>query len=171
MLRRTVGTPFLRRGVDSLGRSELVYLLSGEYGWFGPREAEDVVDHAVEAGVLEGDAEGDGGLAPGFARDRVEPLDGDADPVFEDLLQESGDSDVDSGVEGGSDGVDGVFERAVETLSSGGYSRKEAVAEINRQHRRLGDVDVEAAAVLAVKREGEEVDDLVETALRRLRSS
>lgn len=168
MLERAVATPFLRRGVDSIGRSELVYLFSGEYGWMGPREAEDAVDRAVEAGLLTETGEGES-LAASFDRETVAPLDGDAELDLEDLSAADA-GDVGDGDEGSVDGssASGVFDQAVERLAADGYSRKEAVAEINQQHRRLGAVDVEAAAVLAVKRNDEPVDDLVELGLRQL---
>lgn len=165
MLERAVATPFLRRGVDSLGRSELVYLFSGEYGWMGPRQAEDAVDRAVEAGLLTETGDGES-VAPSFDREAVELLDADAEFGLDDLsVDDVGGGDRDGGSIGDSDGV---FDQAVERLAADGYSRKEAVAEINRQHRRLGAVDVEAAAVLAVKRNGGPVDDLVELSLQQL---
>ncbi len=158
MLERTVATPYIRRGASALHRSELIYLLSGEYGWYGPREAEDVVEHAVDAGALE--KKDDGELTPAFQHTGVEALeDGDvpsADTIF------------DSGFEGHVE--EDVFERAVAQLQRDGLERREAVAEINQQHRRLGDVDVEAAAALAVKRRTGD-DDLVKDAIEQLKRS
>lgn len=164
MLERAVATPFLRRGVDSLGRSELVYLLSGEYGWMGPRQAEDAVDRAVEAGFLTETGEGES-IEPAFG-DGVEPVDAEAEFDLDDISTDG--ADEAGGSEGGGDQTSDVFGLAVDRLTADGYSRKEAVAEINQQHRRLGSVDVEAAAVLAVKRNGENVDGLVERSLSQL---
>ena len=163
MLERAVATPFLRRGVDSLGRSELVYLFSGEYGWMGPREAEDAVERALEIGLL---TETEGGLQAELDRGSVEPLDADAEIDPDDIAVEAREQGADEPT--GDEAT--VFDLAVDRLAADGYSRKEAVAEINRQHRRLGAVDVEAAAVLAVKRNGDEFDDLVEQSLRQLES-
>ncbi|MFP4632711.1 MAG: DUF2240 family protein [Halobacteriales archaeon] len=144
MLRRVVATPYRREHAGELRRSRVVYLLSAEYGWYTPSEAEEVVDAARESGLLAGD----GVLEPSFDVDGVREAEGP--PAVDDLVSTS------------------AFDVAVSRLVDDGLSRREAVAEVNRVQARLGAVELPAAAVAAVAARGHDVDGLVDLALEEL---
>jgi len=151
-----VAAPFLRRGTDVVTRTEFVYSLTGDLGWFEPDGAEDVLRRGVEEGLLE-EREG---LRLSFDADAVEIPD-DFSPDTESVTAASA---------GTSTSADrSVFERAVERLVGAGYEKREAVAEINRRHTEMGGVRVEAAALLVAKEEGLRVSDLAKDALEELR--
>lgn len=156
-MRRVVAAPFIRRDTDSVTRTEFVYSLTGDLDWFDPDGAEEVLERGVEEGLLETEGEG---LRPGFDAESVEIPDGfspDLGAVTRDSAKTNTNADS------------GVFERAVDRLVGAGYEKREAVAEINRRHTEMGDVRVEAAALLVAKEEGLRVSDLAEEGLESLR--
>lgn len=161
-LRRVVAAPFVRRGTDEVTRTEFVYSLTADLGWFDPDGAEVAIERGVEEGLLETEGEGDSPrLRPGFDTGGVGIPDGFS-PDIESI--------EDAGKEADTDSERGVFERAVERLVESGYGKREAVAEINRRHTEMGGVRVEAAALLVAKEEGLRVSDLAEDALESLRT-
>jgi len=145
----------LRRGTETVTRTEFVYSLTGDLGWFEPEGAQAALERGIEAGLLEEEE----GLRPGFDVGTVEVPEGFSPDT--DLGATS------ARTEGTQKG--GVFERTVERLVGAGYEKREAVAEINRRHTEMGDVRVEAAALLVAKEEGLRVSDLAEDALEDLR--
>lgn len=150
LLLRVAATPFRLRDTDKASKAEFVYTLSRECGWFTPSEAEQVAEMALENDLL---SMSDGELHPEFELSAVEPID---DIRSDQLLAGAG--------------IDSVLEDVVDRLvEETGYSRKEAVAAINRMHHELGNVDVDAAAVVVAKREGFEVQSLVDRALEKLK--
>jgi hypothetical protein len=152
-----VAAPFLRRGTETVTRTEFVYSLTGDLGWFEPEGAQAALERGLEAGLLE--EEEVEGLRPGFDVGTVE--------VPEGFSPDTDLGATNARTEGTQKG--GVFERAVERLVGAGYEKREAVAEINRRHTEMGDVRVEAAALLVAKEEGLRVSDLAEDALEDLR--
>lgn len=148
-LRRVVATPFRIRGTDSVSKAEFIYSLSSERGWCTPKEAERVLTAAVEEDLIQEDDEKLRlEFDPGDVSD-VESVD-----VDEVLSQPSTDS---------------VLELVVDDLvREKGYSRREAVAAVNKEHRDLGNVDVDAAAVVVAKNEGLDVNRYVEGVLTKL---
>ncbi len=143
----------MRRGTDTVTRTEFVYSLTGDLGWFEPERAQEALERGIEEGLLK---ERDG-LCPGFDVGAVEIPEGfspDTDAKNTSARKED---------------TRGVFERAVERLVGAGYEKREAVAEINRRHTEMGNVRVEAAALLVAKEKGLRVSDLAEDALEDLR--
>ena len=147
-LRRVVGAPFLRRGTETVTRAEFIYSLTADLGWFEPDTAEEALERGLEEDILSGDGDE---VRAEFELDTVD-------------IPEGWSPDADSfGSERG------VFERAVERLVGAGYGKREAVAEINRHHAEMGDVGVEAVALVVAKSEGLHVADLADEALEEIR--
>lgn len=162
-LRRVIAAPFLRRGTDAVTRAEFIYSLTADLGWFDPDGAEE----ALEVGLKEGLVIHEDDIRVDFEVESVEIPEGWS-PEADFLETEERDQDRDRNRDSGT--RDGVFERAVERLVGAGYEKREAVAEINRKHAEMGDVNVEAAALVVAKSEGIHVTDLAEEALGELRS-
>ena len=131
-----VAVPFRQRGKRALGEGEFVVSLSLDREWFSPDQAKRLVDLAVGRGLL---AQTDAGLEPTFAVDDVEIPDGYVPDT--DILREQS-----------------AFERLLDAMVDGGMEKQAAVAAANETQRRL-DITLEAAAVVAARREGIEIDD------------
>lgn len=157
-LRRVVAAPFSRRGTDEVTRTEFIYSLTGDLGWFDPEGAEEALKAGTKDGLLVTDGDV---LRADFDAENMEiPQGWSPDAVPE---PSSSSSSRATGEERG------VFERGVSRLVDSGYDKREAVAEINRLHAGMGDVRIEAAALTVLKREGLRTDDLAEEALEELR--
>lgn len=159
-LRRVAAAPFLRREAREATRAEFIYSLTRDLEWFDTDEAEELLRAGIEEGLIETDGDE---VRPEFDPSSVDVPKGYS-PSAESVL-----SSVERGAEDDT-GTD-VFERAVERLVGSGYEKREAVAEINRIHAEMGEVRVEAAALVAAKREGLLVSDLAEEGLEGLRGS
>lgn len=159
-LRRVVAAPFLRRETREATRAEFIYSLTRDLEWFDTDEAEELLRAGIEEDLLE---TGGDDLRPVFDLSSVEIPEGYS-PSAESVL-----SSVERGAPDDT-GTD-VFERAVERLVGAGYEKREAVAEINRIHADMGEVRVEAAALVAAKKEGLLVADLAEEGLEGLGGS
>jgi hypothetical protein len=154
-LRRVVAAPFLRRDTKTVTRAEFIYSLTADLGWFDPDEAEEALERGFEEDLLVSDGDD---VRAEFDVTSVDIPDGwspDADSL------EADDRNTNSG--------DGIFEHAVERLVGAGYDKREAVAEINRRHADMGNVKIEAAALVVAKSEGLRVADLADEALEKLR--
>lgn len=149
ILRRVAATPFRIRDTDSVSKAEFIYSLSSDREWCTPSEAENLLTAAAEEGLV---LEDDGELRPEFDPEEVREVESvEADEV---LSRPSNDS---------------VLELVVDELVlEKGYSRKEAVAAVNREHHSLGNVDVDTAAIVVAKQEGLDVDRFVERVLTKL---
>jgi hypothetical protein len=152
-LRKVVAAPFVRRDTETVTRAEFIYSLTADLGWFDPDEAEKSLERGFEEGILVGDGDD---VRAEFDFGSVSIPDGWSPDTGS--LEKKKDS-----------GGDGIFERAVERLVGAGYDKREAVAEINRRHTDMGDVNIEAAALVVAKSEGLRVADLAEEALEKLR--
>jgi hypothetical protein len=130
-----VAVPFRQRGKRRLGEGEFVVSLSLDREWFSPDQAKRLVDLAVGRGLL---TQTDAGLEPTFAVDDVEIPEGYAPDT--DILREQS-----------------TFERLLDAMVDGGMRKQAAVAAANETQRRL-DITLEAAAVVAARREGVDVD-------------
>lgn len=153
-LRRVVGAPFVRRETETVTRAEFIYSLTADLDWFDPDGAEKALERGFEEGLLVSD---DDEVHADFD---VESVD-----IPEGWSPDAGSLEKKEGSE-----RDSVFERAVERLVGAGYEKREAVAEINRRHADMGDVKIEAAALVVAKSEGIHVADLAEEALEEVRS-
>lgn len=130
-----VAVPFRQRGKRRLGEGEFVVSLSLDREWFSPDQAKRLVDLAVGRGLLK---QTDAGLEPTFAVDDIEIPEGYAPDT--DILREQS-----------------TFERLLDAMVDGGMGKQAAVAAANETQRRL-DITLEAAAVVAARREGVDVD-------------
>jgi len=144
-LRRTVAAPFRQRGVDELRESEFVVALSLDRDWFSPDQAQRLVDAAVTEGLLEREDEA---VAVTFDPAGVTVPEGFVPD--ESVIQQRS-----------------VFERVLGALVDAGVEKQEAIAGINRLQAEL-DVAVEAAALLYARRQGVDVDGLVDRAREEL---
>lgn len=152
----------MRRDTETVTRAEFIYSLTADLGWFDPDGAEEALEVGFEAGLIVSDGDD---LRAGFDVGSIDVPEGwspDADSL-------EADTETKAETEGGKDTGDGVFERAVERLVGAGYEKREAVAEINRRHAEMGDVKIEAAALVVAKTEGVRVEDLAKEALGELR--
>jgi len=130
-----VAVPFRQRGKRTLGEGEFVVALSLDRDWFSPDQAKRLVDVAVGRGLLE---HTDRGLEPTFSIEDTEiPPNYTPDT---DILREQS-----------------TFEQLLDAMVDGGMTKQAAVAAANETQRRL-DITLEAAAVLAARREGIAVD-------------
>ena len=134
-------------------RAEFIYSLTADLDWFDPDEAEKALERGFEEGLLVSDADD---VSAEFDVTSVDIPDGWSPDA--DSLEKNEDS-----------GGDGIFERAVERLVGAGYDKRETVAEINRRHAEMGDVKIDAAALVVAKSEGLRVADLADEALEKLR--
>lgn len=148
-LRRVVAAPFLRRETDEVTRAEFIYSLTRDAGWFDTDEAEAVLEGGVSEGLLEEDEDE---LRPAFDVSGVEVPE-DFSPSKRSVVGENR----------------GVFERTVDRLVEAGHDKREAVAEINRRHAEMGDVGVQAAALVVAKEKGLRVADLAREGLEELK--
>ncbi len=148
-LRRVVAAPFLRRETDEATRAEFIYSLTRDADWFDTDEAEKVLETGVEEGLLKADGDD---VRPAFDVSEVDVPDGFS-PSARSLIGENR----------------GVFERTVDRLVEAGHDKREAVAEINRRHAEMGDVGVQAAALIVAKEKGLSVADLAEEGLEELK--
>lgn len=155
-LRRVVGAPFVRRGTEVVTRAEFIYSLTADFDWFDPDGAEKALERGFEEGLLVGDG------------DEVRAdFDTESFGIPEGWSPEAGSLETENR---SPNAGDGVFERTVERLVGAGYEKREAVAEINKKHAEMGDVKVEAAALVVARSEGIRVTDLAEEALEEVRS-
>lgn len=148
-LRRVVAAPFLRRETDEATRAEFIYSLTRDADWFDTDEAEKVLETGVEEGLLKADGDD---VRPAFDVSEVDVPDGFS-PSARSLIGENR----------------GVFERTVDRLVEAGHDKRESVAEINRRHAEMGDVGVQAAALIVAKEKGLSVADLAEEGLEEMR--
>jgi len=144
-LRRTVAAPFRQRGVDELRESEFVVALSLDRDWFSPDQAQRLVDAAVTEGLLEREDE-----AVAITFDPAGVTVPESFVPDESVIQQRS-----------------VFERVLGNLVDAGVEKQEAVAGINRLQAELG-IAVEAAALLYARRQGVDVDGLVDRAREEL---
>jgi len=98
-LRRVVAFAFRRKGKDALPRNEFKYLLSLDLNWYDPKQAAQLAERAVQAGLLTAQGEelrlafdtGEVELPMGFRGGEAaltEPLDAaqrtEADPMLQE---------------------------------------------------------------------------------------
>lgn len=133
-LRTTAAAPFKEKGRESLPESEFVVALSINWGWFTPDQAKRLVDVAVGEGFL---VRNDDDLVATFDPDEVTVPEGFTPD--EELLRERS-----------------TFERVLDSITSTGVDKQEAVAAINRRQADLA-VSIEAAAVLYAHGRGVDV--------------
>ncbi|XGI84269.1 DUF2240 family protein [Halorutilales archaeon Cl-col2-1] len=147
-LREVVSAPFRMRDTDTVSHVEFVFSLSRDKGWYSPDEAEEILEAADERGLVTID---DG--------DEVE-----SEFDFGEVdLTDFSPPDVGSLV-----GEVDVFDAVLDRLVAEGFDKRETVAEINRSKRRLGAVNIHAAALYVAETKDIDVDDLIDDALDEL---
>lgn len=148
MLRRVVAAPFIDKETDTVSRAEFIYSLSGTHDWYTPEEAEQIIQEALDNDII---SSVEDGLSPRFSVDEVEPP---PDPDTSALP---------------SVGEESVMEVVVDRLVSNGYGKRGAVAEVNRTHKRLGNVNINAAAIVTSLHNDVTAADIVPVALEELK--
>jgi len=148
MLRTVIAAAFKSKGRKSMSKPELTYVLSFDLKWFSHDKSRQIVELAIEKGLLseeEGGGDGGGNLAPAFDVDSVEvPI--DFKPDLKKILSTS------------------VFDEIVQEIADrSGKDVGEVVAMINRRQEELGNLlDVEVVALLIAKRYGVDVSRYVD---------
>jgi hypothetical protein len=129
-LRRTVAAPFIAAGRERRVESEFVVALSLDRDWFSPEDAKQLLDCAVDEGLLRRE---DDEVVATFDPASVSVPEGFTpdDSVLRDRSS---------------------FERVLDAVVEAGVDKQTAVAEINRLQQDLG-VTVEAAAVVYAHRQ------------------
>lgn len=137
MLRTVIAAAFKSKGRKSMSKSELTYVLSFDLKWFSHDKSRQVVELAIEKGLLTEDGDN---LMPAFDIDSVEvPV--DFKPDLKKILSTS------------------VFDEIVQEIADrSGKDIGEVVAMINRRQEELGNLlDVEVVALLIAKKYGVDV--------------
>lgn len=153
-LKRTLALLFRRKGRERLTEKEFVLSASMDLRWFPPREAQRLLDVALQRGLLSLD---EGGVLPTFDLQAVEvPLDFVPTP---EVLKARGED---------------LFERLVTAIVEAvGMTRKEVVARANALRAEMS-IYPEVAALLAGQELGVDVSPFrgpVEETVRRRRPS
>ncbi len=142
MLRTVIAAAFKSKGKKSMSKSELTYVLSLDLKWFSHDKSRQIVELAIEKGLL---SEDNGNLTPSFDVDGVEiPI--DFKPDLRKILSTS------------------VFDEIVQEIADkSGKDIGEVVAMINRRQEELGNLlDVEVVALLIAKKYGVDITKYVD---------
>jgi len=142
MLRTVIAAAFKSKGRKSMSKSELTYVLSFDLKWFSHDKSRQIVELAIEKGLLTEDGDN---LMPAFDIDSVEvPV--DFKPDLKKILSTS------------------VFDEIVQEIADrSGKDIGEVVAMINRRQEELGNLlDVEVVALLIAKKYGVDVTKYVD---------
>ena len=150
MLKETIASAFRSKGKSSMKKSELIWTLSLDLGWFSHEDARKVVELALERGLLIGNDE----LRPAFKLDDVEiPIDFKPDPskIFSNQP---------------------VFDRIVQEIAEkSGRSVGEVIAMINKRQEELGNLlSVEVVALIIAKELGIDISKYIDEVERELLS-
>lgn len=132
--RRVLAAGFKHHGSETLSETELVAAIALERGWYAPDEVRRLIDSALAAGELEGDAQG---LNPTFDIGEITIPSGYEPPA--DLTEEAT-----------------PFEQVISRLESAGFDKRDAVASINRLQTNTG-LTSDAAALVYAHSEGIDV--------------
>ncbi|MDY7082105.1 MAG: DUF2240 family protein, partial [Halobacteria archaeon] len=161
--------PFKKRNTDTVTKTEFIYTISGDYNWFTPEEVEKIVSVCVEHGLVSWADENEEELSCNFNAGSIEIPTGFS-PDFDEI--DTSISSTDSGSSSPANSRDtqedketgnrnqnrngngngnenqnqSTIDRVLSRLVSEGFERREAVAEINKEHQKLGNVGIEAAA-------------------------
>ncbi len=150
MLKETIASAFRSKGKSSMKKSELIWTLSLDLGWFSHEEAKKVVELALERGLLIGNEE----LHPTFNLNDVEiPIDfkPDSAKIFSNQS---------------------VFDRIVQEIAEkSGKSVGEVIAMINKRQEELGNLlSVEVVALIVAKELGIDISKYIDEVERELLS-
>jgi len=150
MLKETIASAFRSKGKSSMKKSELIWTLSLDLGWFSHEDARKVVELALERGLLIENDE----LRPAFNLDDVEiPIDFKPDPskIFSNQP---------------------VFDRIVQEIAEkSGRSVGEVIAMINKRQEELGNLlSVEVVALIIAKELGIDISKYIDEVERELLS-
>ena len=150
MLKETIASAFRSKGKSSMKKSELIWTLSLDLGWFSHEDARKVVELALERGLLIENDE----LRPAFKLDDVEiPIDFKPDPskIFSNQP---------------------VFDRIVQEIAEkSGKSVGEVIAMINNRQEELGNLlSVEVVALIIAKELGIDISKYIDEVERELLS-
>ncbi len=148
MLKETIASAFRSKGKSSMKRSELIWTLTLDLGWFSHEDAKRVIDLALERGLLVENDE----LRPTFDLEEVEiPIDFKPDPatIFSDRP---------------------VFDRIVQEIAEkSGKSFGEVIAMINRRQEELGNLlSVEVVALIIAKELGIDISKFIDEVEREI---
>lgn len=151
MLKRVLAAPFKSRDRGVISKTEFVYTLSRDRGWYSPGESEELIETGLENELIKMENNGDETKVSAlFDFEGVEIP--DSAPKIERMTREIN-----------------VFDAVLDRLMSQGLEKQEAVAEINKKHQELERaVEINAVALLVAKRKGVRVADLAEKAIEDL---
>lgn len=146
-LELAVARAFQLRGKSRLNRTEFTFALTYELKWFSPDESKDVLDAALDQGLLKDEG---GKLVPTFnVKGVVVPADF---KPGKDVLE-----------------VKSLFDRTLDLLASVGIDRTAALEMIgNKQKEYGGLVTPEAAALIIAKEKKLNIEPYVDEAFKQI---
>ncbi|MDY6775774.1 MAG: DUF2240 family protein [Halobacteria archaeon] len=144
-LRKVVSAPFSMRDTDTVSHVEFVFSLSRDKDWYSPDGAEEILEAAAERDLVTVDDEDE--VEAEFDYSKVDLT--DFSPPDAERLVRSPE----------------VFDVVLDRVVAEGFDKRETVAEINTSKRRLGAVNIHAAALYVAETKGVDVDDLIDDAL------
>lgn len=147
MLKETIAAAFKSKGRCSMKRSELIWTLSFDLGWFSHDDAKRVVDLALKREILRENEE----LHPTFDLDDIEvPI--DFKPDLSKILTES------------------VFDQIVQEIAEKtGKSISEIISLINKKQEELGSIlSVEVTALIVARDLGIDVSRYIDEVEREV---
>lgn len=145
-LKRVIAQAFKARGKARLTRTELAFALSLDLKWFTQDESREVVDAALQAGLL---TETDGKISPAFDYKTI---------------------DVPTSFRPGKDIIKKpMIERIEILLVNSGIEAQAVTSIIRKKERELGDlVTPEVAGLIVAKERGLDISDYIDEALRQV---
>lgn len=146
-LEKTLAQAFRLRGKSRLNRTEVTFVLAYELKWFTPEEGKEIIDAALERGLLK---EEGGKLIPAFNVKGTE-IPADFKPG-KDLLKEKS-----------------LFDTTVELLETTGLDRAAVLEMVEEKEKHYGSLVTRETAALIIARERKvDVERLIDEAYREL---
>lgn len=140
----TLAQIFRKKGKSSLAEKDFVFAVSLDFRWFGPKDAQKLLELGLDSGLL---AMKDGMVSPTFDHKAIDIPKGFA-PV-QDLLA--------APVQ-----PKGIFLKIVDALAlKTGMPAKDLISQINQTQDRMG-IDVEVAALIVAKNLGVDVSEYLD---------
>lgn len=140
----TLAQIFRKKGKSSLAEKDFVFAVSLDFRWFGPKDAQKLLELGLDSGLLEMT---DGMVRPTFEYKNMEIPKGFAPP--QDLLA-------------GPVQPKGLFLKIVDAAAlKTGMPAKDLISQINQTQDRMG-LDVEVAALIVAKSLGVDVSEFLD---------
>ena len=137
---------FRKKGKSSMAEKDFVFAVSLDFRWFGPKEAQKLLELGLDSGLLE---LADGMVSPTFDHKAVEVPKGfrpSADLLTGQIQPKP----------------KGLFLKIVDAVAAKtGMPAKDLISQINQTQDRMG-VDVEVAALIVAKNLGVDIQEYLD---------